>query len=639
MKKISTILAALLVTVSVFLPQQAGAQSPEKMSYQAVIRDSNDKLVNNQSIGMQISILQGSADGTVVYAETQTPTTNANGLVSVEIGNGTLVSGDFAGIDWANGPYFIKTETDIEGGTNYTIIGTSQLLSVPYALHAKTAESVTGTSAETDPVFTNSQAANITATDIGNLANLSGINTGDQDLSSLATKTDLTEATTKIRSELPDVSGFISSESDPVYSAWDKSTGISITESQITDLTHFTTDDETDPVYSKSVASGISTSDISNWNNKLDTEVDGSITNEIQNLSSVLTEGNDGGTKQIKNIATPTDAGDATTKSYVDNLLAGADCASCDMVLKYLILTENSIEILLNADIPVSNLYEAGKSVSALFNAGVSEAELLSAGGSITEIVKAGGSVDTLLDLGVTISELINSKAGVGVGTLEKNGVTEQELSDAGLIGTVTDVEGNTYKWVKIGEQGWMAENLRTTTFNDSTAINSYFYSWYKNDSVTYASDFGALYFYIDYTPFYRSKLCPKGWHIPDDSEWTELKDYLTDNGFGYGGSGDDIAKSLADTSLWISSTKAGTPGYDMSSNNSSGFSGLPAGSGYNGGTDFGWDGSYARWWSVVEDNWVDPRLCELYTSATYLGLVGGGHYNSGFYIRCVRDE
>jgi len=93
---------------------------------------------------MQISILQGSASGTAVYVETQTPNTNINGLVSLEIGSGTFVSGAFNTIDWSDGPYFIKTETDPTGGTNYTITGTSQLMSVPYAIHANTADSIVG---------------------------------------------------------------------------------------------------------------------------------------------------------------------------------------------------------------------------------------------------------------------------------------------------------------------------------------------------------------------------------------------------------------------------------------------------------------------------------------------------------------
>ncbi len=134
MKKVITIFAAVLLTAGVF------AQIPQKMSYQAVVRNSSNTLIANTQIGMKISILQGAATGTVVYTETQTPTTNANGFVSIEIGGGT----GFNSIDWTAGPYFIETKTDPTGGTNYTITGTSQLLSVPYALHAKTAETISG---------------------------------------------------------------------------------------------------------------------------------------------------------------------------------------------------------------------------------------------------------------------------------------------------------------------------------------------------------------------------------------------------------------------------------------------------------------------------------------------------------------
>jgi len=134
MNKIYSIIAGLLMTASVF------AQVPEKMSYQAIVRNGSNTLINSTAVGMKISILQGSSNGTAVYVETQTPSTNANGLVSLEIGTGAIITGTFAAINWANGPYFIKTETDPTGGTNYTITGTSQLLSVPFALHTKTAE-------------------------------------------------------------------------------------------------------------------------------------------------------------------------------------------------------------------------------------------------------------------------------------------------------------------------------------------------------------------------------------------------------------------------------------------------------------------------------------------------------------------
>ena len=121
-------LAHLLINTSIF------AQAPQKMSYQAVIRNISGALVTSTSVGMKISILQGTATGNVAYSETQIASTNANGLVSLEIGSGTVVSGTFAGINWATGPYFIKTETDPIGSTNYTITGTSELMSVPYAL-------------------------------------------------------------------------------------------------------------------------------------------------------------------------------------------------------------------------------------------------------------------------------------------------------------------------------------------------------------------------------------------------------------------------------------------------------------------------------------------------------------------------
>jgi hypothetical protein len=136
MKIINSLLTLLLLTVSVFLTQQATAQVPQKMSYQSVIRNSSNSLLVNTVVGIKISVLQGSESGTAVYVETQTATTNANGLVSIQIGMGTATTGTFASINWAAGPYFIKTETDPAGGTNYTITGTQEMLSVPYAMYA-----------------------------------------------------------------------------------------------------------------------------------------------------------------------------------------------------------------------------------------------------------------------------------------------------------------------------------------------------------------------------------------------------------------------------------------------------------------------------------------------------------------------
>jgi|WetSurMetagenome_2_1015567.scaffolds.fasta_scaffold29278_2 uncharacterized protein (TIGR02145 family) len=165
MKRIFTILAAVLFPLTIW------AQSPQKMSYQAVIRNSSGQLVTNHAVGMRISILQGSSSGTVVYTETQTPTTNANGLVSIEIGGGA----GFDAINWANYTFFIKTETDPTGGTTYTITGTSQLLSVPYALYAAKVANLSGTNTGDE--------TNVTIKTKLGITTLSGSNTGDQDLS------------------------------------------------------------------------------------------------------------------------------------------------------------------------------------------------------------------------------------------------------------------------------------------------------------------------------------------------------------------------------------------------------------------------------------------------------------------------
>jgi len=165
MRKINLLLGMLLFSAIAF------AQAPNKMSYQAVVRDAADQLLANKAIGVQVTIEQGTAGGAAVYVETFTPTTNSNGLVTLEIGTGNIVSGDITTIDWENGPYFIKTETDPTGGTSYSLAGTTELMSVPYALHARKAaiaDSVVGGTTESDPVFTASPAGGISGSDISN---------------------------------------------------------------------------------------------------------------------------------------------------------------------------------------------------------------------------------------------------------------------------------------------------------------------------------------------------------------------------------------------------------------------------------------------------------------------------------------
>ncbi len=123
-------------------------QTPQMFNYQSVIRDNSGSILTNQSIGFQISLLQGSSSGTSAYTETHSITTSANGVASFMVGNGTLVSGDFTAIDWGANTYFVQIEADVTGGTTYQLVGTSQLISVPYAIHARSADYLSGTSAK-----------------------------------------------------------------------------------------------------------------------------------------------------------------------------------------------------------------------------------------------------------------------------------------------------------------------------------------------------------------------------------------------------------------------------------------------------------------------------------------------------------
>ncbi len=406
MKRLSTLLVTVLLTINVF------SQAPQKMSYQAVVRNSVDLLVKSSSVGMQISILQGSESGTPVYVETQIATTNVNGLATIEIGGGTPVTGTFADIDWSTGVYFLKTETDPTGGTSYSITGTSQLLSVPYALHAKSAESIAG-----------------------------GL-----DLSSYATK--------------------------------------------------------------------------------------------------------DMGNENITNLADPVDDKDAVNKAYVD-------------------LLESKVNSL------------------------------------------------------------------------------EYDLINSGVY-SPTDADGNTYKVVKIGDQIWMAENLKTTKYSngeligtttpvtlDITGETSPKYQWAYNGNESNVDTLGRLYTW--HAAVDSRNVCPTGWHVPSDADWSILTGYLLENGYGYGGSGGALAKSIAATSGWDISETAGAVGNDQASNNSTGFTGFSSGL-RNGNGLFDYLGSQSLWWSSSEfsDTYGLNRI--LYSGLNFIHTGTDLEKYYGFSVRCLKD-
>lgn len=164
MKKSFTFIFIFLFATLIF------SQSPSKLNYQGVVRNSSNALVSNSAVGIKMSIKQGSATGTTVYSETHTKTTNENGLFTLEIGTGTVLNGTFSNIDWSNGPFYLTSDVDLTGGTNYTLSNTSQMMSVPYALYAEKSGTSTNSSSSSEVSFLPGSISNIQTKIITNLS-------------------------------------------------------------------------------------------------------------------------------------------------------------------------------------------------------------------------------------------------------------------------------------------------------------------------------------------------------------------------------------------------------------------------------------------------------------------------------------
>jgi len=256
-----------------------------------------------------------------------------------------------------------------------------------------------------------------------------------------------------------------------------------------------------------------------------------------------------------------------------------------------------------------------------------------------------GSYISSITGLSPNTTYYVRAYATNSVGTAYGSQVNFNS-SDYPNCGTVTDVDGNIYKTVTIGTQCWIRENLKTTKYNDGTsipnitgewawiALTTGAYSWFDNLKDAYGI-YGILY---NWYSINTGKLAPKGWHVPSDSEWTILTDYLTLNGYGYGGSGTDIAKSLASTSLWEGNNTEGNTGNDRSSNNSSGFSAFPGASRDMFGNCLAIDlGGY--WWSSTSTA-VSAQAAWyrcIYTNKNDVGRYSGST-RCGFSVRCVKD-
>ena len=262
---------------------------------------------------------------------------------------------------------------------------------------------------------------------------------------------------------------------------------------------------------------------------------------------------------------------------------------------------------------------------------------------------------------GSYISELtglvLNTTYYIRAYATNEKGTSYGEQKQFTTISAFTDArDGKIYKKVTIGSQTWMAENLAylpsVSPSSAGSATTPYYYVHaYNGTSISsakataYYNTFGVLYNWpaamagaasSSSNPSGVRGVCPSGWHLPSDAEWTELTNYLIDNGHGYGGSGNDIGKSMASTSGWTSSSSAGDVGNDQATNNSSGFTALPGGGRYGDGS-FNNLGISGYWWSSSGSSSSNAWYRDLnYYNAT----VNRYDYyrESGFSVRCLKD-
>ena len=598
MKNLFTLLFFSFIALTGF------SQAPQKFSYQTVVRNASNQLLVGQTVGIKISILQGSSNGSAVYTETHAPQTNANGLATLEIGGGSLLSGNFANINWANGPFFVKTETDPNGGNNYTITNTSQLLSVPYALYSSSANTAnTATTANNgvpaggtngqfltncNGVATWTTAGQCPGT-IASLSCVSANNTG--------TLTAL-QAAAGVSSSIPYTGGGGGS-----YNAQ------TVNSTGVTGLTATLT--------AGSFANGA-----------------GSLTYTITGTSA-----NSGTANFALNIG-----GQTCTLTRTVNPPAGTiTVLSCSTATN----TGTLIQGVAAANVSISVSYTGGNggtytaqnvtSTGATgLTATLAAGTLLSGAGSLNYIITGtpamSGIASFELSIGGQSCTLEIPVNAAQTGPTAHNCGAENVHNPNLTYGSMTDQDGNMYKTIVIGNQELMAENLKVRHYRNGDLIPNVTdnVQWsglttgawcYFNNDPLFECPYGLLYNW--YTVSDPRNLCPTGWHAPSDAEWIALT-----NNIG----GQEIAGGKMKTTglqYWINPNQDAT--------NESGFSGLPGSARISLGS-FSTMGNSGYWWSSTENVTNTIRSITLYSFSDNAQPGGSSDKRTGFSVRCLRD-
>ena len=608
MKKTSLLILGLILSAITF------AQAPNKMSFQTVVRNSQGKLVLNKSIGVRLSILQSTSTGTAVYVETHTKSSNANGLLTLEVGAGSVATGTFATIDWSQGPYFLQTEMDVNGGTNYTISGVTEFVSVPFAKLAENANNAK----MSDAVKTVANGSNIGDMNYWNGTTWVPLNKGTQGQT-------LTFCDDK-----------------PVWTVGGVCPG-TITSLNCSSATNNGT------LTATTVASGV-TNIISYTGGNGGTHNGQIVTSTgVSGLTATLqagTSANGNGSLTYTITGTPASSG---TASFALNI-GGKTCTLTRNVL-LLVGVISTLECSTATNNGTLTATTAASGVTSVIsytagNGGTHNGQVVTSTGvtGLTATLQAGTFANGNGNLTYTITGTPATSGtasfALNIGgktcTVTRTVAIAPQNPTSSYGSNITDVEGNSYKTVFIGTQQWMGENLKTSKYSDGTTIPNItditqwsnlmtgVWAYYNNDAANNAK-YGKLYnwYVVSETSNNGNKnVCPTGWHVPSDAEWTVLTDYLGGASVA-GGKMKEVG-----TTNWNSPNIIYT--------NTSLFTGLPGGYRYSNGNYY-YVGNYGYWWSSTEasTNYAWNRVL----TNTY-GNAGSydGDKRSGLSVRCLRD-
>ncbi len=693
MKKLITMTIMVLAVATLM------AQTPEKLTYQAMVRNAGNVLVTNTQVGVRVSILQGSASGSAVYVETLTATTNANGLMTVEIGGGNAQQGVFADINWANGPYFLKTETDPNGGSNYSVTSVQQLLSVPYALYAKAAGNgfsgdyndlantpVIPTVPTNVSAFTN-DAGYITTQDIPTIptvpTNVSAFTndvpyltaeqqilsishdtiflTGgsfvklpagfDGDYNSLVNKPTIPTVPTNVSAFVNDADYLTDyTETDPQYNAWNKDyndlinkpviptvpTNVSAFENDVPYLTAYS---ETDPLFTAW------DKDYNDLTNRPQIPVDVSAFN---NDMHYITEA------QLADFLASINYTIDSLRSRIEELEEGQNPPTPVIQLPTVFTSEVSDVTSTTAVAGGRVTSDGGAEVSEKGVCwGISQSPTLD-GNHTTDGVDTGVFVSALTDLQPETTYYVRAYATNSVGTAygEEISFTTAAAPVTALpcpeAPTVTDYDGNIYNTVQIGTQCWMKENLRTTHYSDGTLIESNFstssttpYLYAPNNDTNNVSVYGYLYNWKAVMRNANSSTTnPSDVQgiCPNGWHVPSNLEWIQLTNYVAGQNDydcDGIAAALAAADGWNTSSGGCDIGGSPATTNATGFSALPAGY-YNSYYSNNYFGQRAQFWSAT-DNGLETAVYEEFRYNLSLDMRSTSVKYSGKSVRCVR--